>query len=148
MKIKKILKIACGIIALVSGQHTMMNGQQAMAQSVEIRFKNEVAVFSGIDKITARITTFSVPMNETVEFGKLQITPRVCYTAAKNRRPKTTAFVEVDSLTLQPDAETIERQRIFTGWMFAQSPGINAIEHTVNDVWLINCEGAKQSTSN
>ena len=99
------------------------------------RIENRVAVFSGIDKITGRITTFDVYIDETVKFGQLEITPRVCYSRPVTEQPKTTSFVEVDEITLDRRI-----RRIFTGWMFAESPGLNAIEHAVNDVWLINCK--------
>ena len=99
------------------------------------RIENRVAVFSGIDKITGRITQFDVYIGETVQFGALQVTPRVCYTRDETEAPKTTTFVEVDEITLD---RTI--RRIFTGWMFADSPALNAVEHAVYDVWLDNCK--------
>ncbi|WP_034657873.1 DUF2155 domain-containing protein [Chelativorans sp. J32] len=99
------------------------------------RITNPVAEFSGIDKITGRITNFDVYMDETVQFGALQVTPRVCYSSPETEEPKTDAFVEVNEITLDRQI-----RRIFTGWMFAESPGINAIEHAVYDVWLKSCK--------
>ena len=117
---------------------TLIAGLIALAWSTIAqanRIENRVAVFSGIDKITGRITTFDVYIDETVKFGQLEITPRVCYSRPVTEQPKTTSFVEVDEITLDRRI-----RRIFTGWMFAESPGLNAIEHAVNDVWLINCK--------
>lgn len=99
------------------------------------RISNPVAVFSGIDKITGRITTFDVYVDETVQFGALQVTPRVCYTRDETEAPKTTTFVEVDEITLDRKI-----RRIFSGWMFADSPGLNAVDHAVYDVWLEGCK--------
>ncbi|MGI9354682.1 MAG: DUF2155 domain-containing protein [Rhizobiaceae bacterium] len=99
------------------------------------RIENAVAVFSGIDKISGRITSFDVYIDETVKFGQLEITPRVCYSRSSEEEPKTTSFLEVDEITLDRRI-----RRIFTGWMFAESPGLNAIEHPVNDVWLTGCK--------
>jgi hypothetical protein len=99
------------------------------------RMKNPVAEFSGIDKITGRITSFDVYINETVQFGALQVTPRVCYSRPEAEEPKTDSFVEVDEITLDRKI-----RRIFTGWMFAESPGLNAVEHPVYDVWLKSCK--------
>ncbi|QOG08697.1 DUF2155 domain-containing protein [Aureimonas sp. OT7] len=98
------------------------------------RLENRVAVFSGLDKITGRITSFDAYVNETVQFGTLQVTPRVCYSRSPDEAPKTDSFVEVDEITLER-----EIRRIFTGWMFADSPGLNAVEHPVYDVWLKDC---------
>ncbi|TPN21548.1 DUF2155 domain-containing protein [Mesorhizobium sp. B2-3-3] len=99
------------------------------------RITNPVAEFAGIDKITGRIITFDVYINETVQFGALQVTPRVCYSRPQNEEPKTDSFVEVDEITLDRKI-----RRIFTGWMFAESPGLNAVEHAVYDVWLKECK--------
>ena len=99
------------------------------------RITNAVAEFAGIDKITGRIITFDVYVDETVQFGALQVTPRVCYSRPENEEPKTDSFVEVDEITLDRKI-----RRIFTGWMFAESPGLNAVEHAVYDVWLKACK--------
>lgn len=95
---------------------------------------NEVAVFAALDKVTARISKLEVPLNQTVEFGSLRLTPRVCYARPPTEQPKTTTFVEVDEVELEG-----AQKRIFTGWMFAESPGLNAIEHPVFDIWLTSC---------
>lgn len=99
------------------------------------KIKNPVAEFTGLDKITGRIITFDVLIDETVQFGALQVTPRVCYSRPSTEAPRTDSFVEVDEVTLDNKI-----QRIFTGWMFADSPGLNAVEHPVYDVWLTNCK--------
>ncbi|MBU4528510.1 MAG: DUF2155 domain-containing protein [Hoeflea sp.] len=107
----------------------------ATAPALAARIENPVAVFSGIDKITGRITTFDVYVGETVQFGALQVTPRVCYSRDETEPPKTTTFVEVDEITLDRKI-----RRLFTGWMFADSPGLNAVDHAVYDVWLKECK--------
>ncbi|MBY5779313.1 DUF2155 domain-containing protein [Rhizobium leguminosarum] len=99
------------------------------------RIENPVAVFSGLDKITGRITTFDVYVNETVQFGALQVTPKACYSRDQSEAQKIDGFVEVDEITLDRKI-----RRIFTGWMFAASPGLNAVEHPIYDVWLKDCK--------
>ena len=99
------------------------------------RVSNPVAEFTGVDKITGRIITFDVYVDETVQFGALQVTPRVCYSRPGAEAPKTDSFVEVDEITLDRKI-----RRIFTGWMFAESPGLNAVEHAIYDVWLKACK--------
>src|SRR5690606_20151507 len=85
------------------------------AVSDAARIENPVAVFSGIDKITGRITSFDVYVGETVQFGALQVTPRVCYSRDDTEAQKITSFIEVDEITLDRKI-----RRIFTGWMFAE----------------------------
>jgi hypothetical protein len=98
--------------------------------------QNPVAEFAGLDKITGRIIRFDVRINETVQFGALQVTPRGCFTRRVTDQPQTTGFVEVNEITLRN-----EIRRIFSGWMFAASPGLNAVEHPIYDVWLADCKG-------
>ena len=74
-------------------------------------------------------------IGETVQFGALQVTPRVCYSRPITETPKTTSFLEVDEITLDRKI-----RRIFTGWMFADSPGLNAVEHSIYDIWLNDCK--------
>ena len=111
-------------------------GDQVVVEPPPQRISNPTAVFSGLDKITGRIISFDVATNETVQFGALQVTPRVCYSRPPTETPNTDAFVEVDEVTLQG-----EIKRIFTGWMFAASPGLHAVEHPIYDVWLTDCKG-------
>ncbi len=99
------------------------------------RISNPTASFSGLDKITGRIINFDAAIDETVQFGALQVTPRACYTRPPTEIQNTTAFVEVDEITLAGDIK-----RIFTGWMFANSPGLNAVEHPIYDVWITDCK--------
>ncbi|MEX2166265.1 MAG: DUF2155 domain-containing protein [Methyloceanibacter sp.] len=101
------------------------------------KIKNETAVFAALDKVTGRISHLEIPINQTVEFGALKVTPRVCNTRPPTEAPDTASFVEVDEIKL-----TGEEQRIFTGWMFAESPGLHAVEHPVFDVWLTSCKTA------
>ena len=96
---------------------------------------NNTAVFSGLDKITGRIISFDVALNETVQFGALQVTPRACYTRPPTELPMTDGFVEVSEVTLQGEV-----RRIFNGWMFAASPGLHGVEHSIYDVWLTDCK--------
>jgi hypothetical protein len=97
------------------------------------------AVFDGLDKITGRIISFEVAIDETVQFGTLQITPRVCLTRPQTEAPLTDGFVEVDEIENAKQAK-----RVFSGWMFAASPGLHGVEHPVYDVWLKDCKGGKQ----
>src|SRR4029453_17881336 len=87
-----------------------------------------------LDKVTAKISKLEVPLNDTRSFGALKGTPRVCFTRAPTEPPKTSTFREVDEILLDG-----KEKRIFSGWMFADSPGLNAVEHPVFDVWLTDC---------
>ena len=129
-----LTKLSC--ITLTTAAFVLFAGSVA-AQGE--RIENKVAVFSALDKVTARISKIEVSLNETVQFGSLKITPRVCYSRPATERPKTTSFVEVRELQLDGKEE-----KLFSGWMFAESPALNAVEHPVFDVWLSECKGGVQ----
>jgi hypothetical protein len=133
MSLAGSLKIASrAACALAAGGVSILT---AAAPAEAARIENPVAVFSGLDKITGRITSFDVYVGETVQFGALQVTPRVCYNRDDTEAQKVDSFVEVDEITLDRKI-----RRIFTGWMFAESPGLNAVDHPVYDVWLVECK--------
>jgi len=95
----------------------------------------KVGVLKGLDKITARVTTFEVPVGGSVAFGTLRITLDACNKRPPEETPETTAFLEIDET--RPGETTVTR--LFTGWMFASSPALSALEHPVYDVWVIDC---------
>ena len=119
--------------------------------------RNPTAIFAGLDKTTGRIINFEVAIGESVQFGTLQVTPRVCNTRPQTETPLTTSFVEVDELIVKPSrdfkaeraaaATTKESKKIFSGWMFAASPGLHGVEHPVYDVWLVDCKGGKETAA-
>ena len=114
-------------------------GDEVITELPTQKIQNPTAVFAGLDKITGRIIAFDVALNETVQFGALQVTPRVCYTRPPTETANTDGFVEVNEVTLQGEVK-----RIFGGWMFAASPGLHAVEHPIYDVWLTDCKGGAQ----
>jgi hypothetical protein len=117
---RRIFAIA-GFLCLVSPAHAE-------------RINNPIAVFAGLDKITGITTAFEVKIGEEKRFGGLIVKPDACYSREITEEPKTSSFVEVDEKSTDG-----ARKRIFTGWMFAESPGLNAVEHPVYDVWLTGC---------
>ena len=110
-------------------------GDEVIPEPPSQKIANKDALFSGLDKITGRIINFDAAIGETVQFGALQVTPRVCYTRPATETSNTDAFIEVDEVTLQGEVK-----RIFTGWVFASSPGLHAVEHPIYDVWLTDCK--------
>jgi hypothetical protein len=114
---------------------TLQPGDEVVTEPPAQKIVNKKAVFAGLDKITGRIIKFDADMGETVQFGALRIKPNACYTRPVTASANTDAFVEVDEITLQGEVK-----RIFSGWMFAASPGLHGVEHPIYDVWLTDCK--------
>ena len=102
----------------------------------------QVALLQGLDKITARISTFEAPLGETVRFGSLEIVARACNKRPPEEPPESAAFLEITDF--RPDSDAV---KLFTGWMFASSPALSAVEHPVYDVWVIDCRKSSSSAS-
>jgi hypothetical protein len=120
----------------LAGAALALSALTAPGVALADKISNPVAVFDGLDKITGRIISFEVAINETVQFGALQITPRVCYSRPPTDPPQTDAFAQVDEID-----ELKQIKRIFSGWMFADSPGLHGVEHPIFDIWLTACKG-------
>jgi hypothetical protein len=91
----------------------------------------------GLDKITGRPTNILAPIGKPVQFATLTITARFCYSTPPSEIPETAAFVQIEDH--RPDQSA---RRIFSGWMYGSSPGLNAVEHPLYDVWVISCNNA------
>jgi hypothetical protein len=121
---------------------TLQPGDEIVTEPPAQKVTNKKAVFSGLDKITGRIINFDVDIGETVQFGALRVKPDACYTRPATEATNTDAFVEVEEITLQGEVK-----KIFSGWMFAASPGLHGIEHPIYDIWLTECKGPEQTVA-
>lgn len=92
-------------------------------------------IMRGLDKITGRPTTLLVPIGKSVQFATLTISARYCYSTPSTETPETAAFVQIEDH--RPDQPA---RRVFSGWMYASSPGLNGMEHPLYDVWVITCK--------
>jgi hypothetical protein len=114
---------------------TLQPGDEVVSEPPAQKIVNKKASFSGLDKITGRIINFEEDIGETVQFGALRVKTDACYTRPATESANTDAFVEVDEITLQGEVK-----RIFSGWMFAASPGLHGVEHPIYDIWLTDCK--------
>jgi hypothetical protein len=114
---------------------TLQPGDEVVSEPPAQKIANKKASFSGLDKITGRIINFDEDIGETVQFGALRVKTDACYTRPATEAANTDAFVEVDEITLQGEVK-----RIFSGWMFAASPGLHGVEHPIYDIWLTDCK--------
>src|SRR5450631_3702326 len=114
---------------------TLQPGDEVVSEPPAQKIVNKKASFSGLDKITGRIINFDEDIGETVQFGALRVKTDACYTRPATEAANTNAFVEVDEITLQGEVK-----RIFSGWMYAASPGLHGVEHPIYDIWLTDCK--------
>ncbi len=91
-------------------------------------------VLRGLDKITAHVSTFTAPIDQMVQFGALQITARSCDKRPPEEVPESAAFLEI--VEARPGEQP---QKLFSGWMFASSPALSALENPIYDLWVLDC---------
>ena len=96
--------------------------------------KEPVAVLQGLNKITARVSEIEARLDRIVVFGTLEVTIRACFKAPPEEPPESAAYLEIKDIRPGEEAELL-----FTGWMFASSPALSALEHPVYDIWVLDC---------
>ena len=115
----------------------------------------ETVMLRALDKITGRSTDFEMLVGEPKVYGSLRIDLQTCYQTPPEEPPESAAFLKITSATskqvqtmAEPRDLTEEEMTVseaedadvrFSGWMFASSPGLNALEHPVYDIWVIAC---------
>ena len=109
-------------------------GQSFLRQSNQWKAM-PVVVLQGLDKITARVSTFEIEVGKIGYFGVLRIEVKSCKKKPPMEPPEKVAFVVINDL--KPGEKMIE---VFKGWMFASSPSLNGLEHPVYDVWVLDCK--------
>ncbi|MBP2230153.1 hypothetical protein J2847_003456 [Azospirillum agricola] len=109
----------------------------AAAPAPEQMLARSSAKLQWLDKVTARTSTFTIAVGETRTMGSLRITLRACKENPPIEPPESAAFLEVVEMKPGEQAEPV-----FSGWMFASSPALSAMEHAIYDVWVLSCGNA------
>ncbi|MEC7289099.1 MAG: DUF2155 domain-containing protein [Pseudomonadota bacterium] len=140
--------------------------EEALEIPVETRTyqQHDTVMLRALDKITGRSTDFEMVVGDPVVYGSLRVDLEVCFQTPPEEPPESAAFLRITSATskqvqtmaeprsLTPDElETSEAEDAdirFTGWMFASSPGLSALEHPVYDIWVIACSEVDPSVLN
>ncbi len=109
-------------------------GLTAAASASAQPLAQRAAMMQGLDKVTARVSTFPLEVDKPARFGTLEITLKACHKRPPEEPPESAAFLEIRELRLgeQP-------RPLFSGWMFASSPALNPLQHPVYDVWVLEC---------
>ena len=92
-----------------------------------------------LDKVTAITEDYRVAVGDELRYGSLTISVKNCQKTPPEEIPETYAFIQIDDLTLDSERETDKQERVFSGWMLSSSPAISALDHSVYDVWVLDC---------
>ena len=95
-----------------------------------------VAVLGVLNKRNGIVRDVALRPGQSARWKDLIVRLRACETTAPWEAEKLTgAFVQVD--IQRPDNQL---QRVFSGWLYKESPSLNTLEHPVYDVWPRSCE--------
>ncbi|MCB1882783.1 MAG: DUF2155 domain-containing protein [Geminicoccaceae bacterium] len=102
-----------------------------------------IVVLQALDKVTARVSELELPVGGEVAFGTLKIRASACLETPPTEPPESAAFLRIDAEAPKADAGTPagggSPKPAFSGWMFASSPAVSALENPVYDVWVLDC---------
>lgn len=104
------------------------------AYTLEDGVSGHSAVLGGLNKGTARVNEFSLGVGSVVRFGRLEITLLGCEHNSPISPPESVTFLEIVEKNFKG-----EKSVIFRGWMFASTPTLNALDHPLYDIWVIEC---------
>lgn len=102
----------------------------------------DTAVLRWLDKVTGRVNTVEAWVGDTIQIGTITIDVQTCMTRPPEETPESAAFLKIYDLKAEE-----ERTQVFSGWMFASSPALSAMDHAVYDVWVLDCENRRRSIS-
>ena len=132
------ISVVCVALAAAS----VLAGPRASLAERRASPATTIAVLQGMDKVTARISTFDAPVGKTIRFGTLEIVVRTCVKRPMEELPESAVYVVIRELR-----EGAAPVALFKGWMFGSSPALSAMEHPVYDVWVIDCKNSASSAS-
>ena len=94
-----------------------------------------VGVLRLLNKRNGQMREFSLRPGQAVRYGDVVVRLRACETTAPwEIQQLTGAFVQVD--VRNPQGQV---QRVFSGWLYKESPSLNTVEHPIYDVWPMSC---------
>ncbi len=104
------------------------------SQVMATEIPTNAALMQAMDKVTGRVNKITVSVNSKISFGDFSLVLRSCKKRPAEETPENFAFVDVTDKSFGTD-----EYNIFRGWIVSSTPGINAIEHPIYDVWLLEC---------
>lgn len=88
----------------------------------------------GLDKLSGRVETIEGLVGDVVMYERLEINVKACYSRSAARAPEASVFMQIYDTKYDP------ARRSFSGWMFASSPALSAMDHPRYDVWVLSCK--------
>jgi hypothetical protein len=119
---------AAQAVAAQSAQPAQAGGQVVTAQDT---LAARSVTLRGLDTLNGETRDMTLAPGETARFGQLEIVVETCRVPREAPGTDAYAFLRITDLR--------ESQPRFSGWMFASSPALSALDHPRYDVWVLSC---------
>ena len=97
--------------------------------------QRQIAEIKILDKITAKVKTYEIKINNFIQTDSIKIEIYACYTNPSEEIPEDYVLLKVfDYMNLEGD------KLIYQGWMISSSPSSTPLEHPIYDLWLNDCK--------
>lgn len=121
-----VLRLALSFIVVFLG--FALSAQAAMIDYQEVKLQV-------LDKSMARTVTLKAKVGSTIEYGSMFIKIQACRKSEPLDKPESASFLQIWEVPINSD----KSEWLFSGWMFASSPALSAMNHPVYDVWVLDC---------
>ena len=88
-----------------------------------------------LDKITAKVTTLEVEVNNSIQFESLNVEIYACYKKPPEEIPEDFVL-----LRIYDEMSKTGKELVYQGWMISSSPAATPLEHPIYDLWLKDCK--------
>ncbi|WP_206436009.1 DUF2155 domain-containing protein [Altericroceibacterium xinjiangense] len=113
---------------------------QAAGDSVGTPLAERVATLGLLNKRNDLTQDIQLKPGESRRIGNVVIRLASCErTAPWENTPETGAFVQVFVNERASVRESLRWNKVFSGWLFKNSPSLNVLEHPIYDVWVKDC---------
>lgn len=120
---------------------TLLLGLTALTAPAQAALEDYPSIkLQGLDKSVGRTITFEAKVGSTIQYGPLFIKIHACRKAPPIETPESAAFLQIWEVPPGSD----KSEWVFSGWMFASSPALSAMDHPVYDVWVLDCTGREE----
>ncbi len=101
--------------------------------------QKNIGLFKLLNKSTNKVSQKKIFVNESAEWGTLNIELYACFSSPPNEIPENYALISV------LDKLNKEKKDVYLGWIISSSPNITPLEHPIYDLWLVDCTNDKTS---
>jgi hypothetical protein len=123
---------------IIEENENIYSNQSLKEKKSSTLLKSSQAILIGLDKITAKSSELIINLNESKQFGPLEIKILKCGQVKVDNIIDSVAYMQVKDLTKNNNEQVF----IFNGWTFASDPSLTPFDHAIYDLQLLNCNKA------